>query len=129
MEVQVVVLAVIQKNDTFLFTLRLDGESVNNGKWQLPGGGLEFAETPEEALHREVREELGIEVNIIKLIPKIVTKVRGKWQGILLSYLCELKDIDCKIVLNEEASEYKWMKTEELANVDSLDGCIEILNQ
>ncbi|MEZ5477373.1 MAG: NUDIX domain-containing protein [Thiolinea sp.] len=42
---------------------RLAGRSFGNeGKWTLPGGGLEFAETPEAAMVREVREETGLDV-------------------------------------------------------------------
>src|SRR5437762_56298 len=38
------------------------------GMWDIPGGFLEKNEHPEEALHREMREELSVEVEIIKMI-------------------------------------------------------------
>lgn len=124
---QVVVLALIKQNDKFLFTLRHDPGSDYHDKWQIPGGGLEFAETPEEALHREVREELGVEVKNIKLVPFIDTKVRGNWQGIFISYVCELQEDSQQIVLNEEASEYRWLHIQEIAMLDTLPGCTELL--
>lgn len=124
---QIVVLALIKQNNTFLFSLRHDPGSDYHNKWQIPGGGLEFAETPEQTLHREVREELGVEVKNIKLVPFIDTKVRGNWQGIFISYVCELKDHTQQITLNEEASEYKWLTIQEIQNINTLPGCIELL--
>ena len=124
---QVVVLALIKQNGKFLFTLRHDPSSDYHNKWQIPGGGLEFAESPQETLHREVREELGVEVTNVRLVPFIDTKVRGNWQGIFISYVCELKDNAQPIILNEEASEYRWLTIQEIQNVNTLPGCIELL--
>lgn len=81
--------------------------------WQIPGGGLEFAESPEETAAREAREELGIEIEILSLVPAIYTRVYGNWQGLLIAYLCKMKFPDQQIVINEEASEYRWVTVEE----------------
>lgn len=125
--IQVVVLALIQKGDTFLFTLRHDPGSDYHNKWQIPGGGHEFGETPLQTLHREVREELGVEVEIIRLLPDIQTKVRNTWQGIFITYLCKLKDEQAAVILNDEASEYKWLRYEDLKHTKTLSGCVELI--
>ena len=126
---QVVVLAIIRQNNTYLFTLRNDENSTLHNKWQIPGGGLEFGEKPEETLHREVREELGTKVKLIHAEPFVDTEVRGKWQGIFISYLCELADSNSPIIINEEATEYKWVTYEELTKLDSLPGCLELIEK
>ncbi|PIZ62319.1 hypothetical protein CO051_05540 [Candidatus Roizmanbacteria bacterium CG_4_9_14_0_2_um_filter_39_13] len=126
---QPVALAVIKKKDEYLFTLRVDTYKDLNGKWQIPGGGVDFGETPIEALHREVREELGIEVTVLQENPQVKTIMRKNWQGILLCYLCEMKDTTAKIVLNEEATEWKWMSLEELRAQESIPGCVDMVEK
>lgn len=128
---QPVVLAVIERNGTYLFTKRIDENPAYHDKWQLPGGGMEFGESPEETLVREVREELGVEIENINLIPYIDYKVRSHWHGIFLSYQCLLKDEDAKIILNEEASAYRWFRPDEIdyAKYPIFEGCVEIIRE
>src|ERR1700687_3377574 len=55
-----VVAAVIEQNGKILICQRRRGQ-VHELKWEFPGGKVEAGETPEAALERELREELGIE--------------------------------------------------------------------
>jgi mutator protein MutT len=58
-----VVAGVIVKNRRILLARRLPG-GAHGGLWELPGGKVEEGEKPEEALRRELREELGIAVRV-----------------------------------------------------------------
>ncbi|WP_152557175.1 NUDIX domain-containing protein, partial [Photobacterium sanctipauli] len=55
-----VVAGVIEKRGQYLLAQRLDGAS-QGGLWEFPGGKVERSETPEQALERELGEELAIE--------------------------------------------------------------------
>ena len=57
-----VVAAVICKENSVLATRRGSGEFIN--KWEFPGGKIEVGETPEEALRREIWEELQVYINV-----------------------------------------------------------------
>lgn len=64
-----VVAAVIMKDGKVFATQRGYGEFKDG--WEFPGGKVEAGESPEEALHREIREELEVEVNVGDLIDTI----------------------------------------------------------
>lgn len=122
--IKTVVIALIKKENKFLMTKR-----VSPFVWQFPGGGLEFGETPEVTVKREMIEEIGVEIEIISLIPKIYTEVRGKWQGIFICFLCRLKDENSKIILNHEASEYNWLKLEEISKLKLIPKTFEMAKE
>lgn len=129
--VPVIIAAIIDDKERFLMTKRihLDPEdySAYHNAWQLPGGGIEFGETPAKTLIREIKEELMVEIEIIQLIPKIYSRIRKNWQGIFIVYLCKLKNQQAKIILNEEASEYKWYTINEAKKLKTLPGTREII--
>lgn len=55
--------------------LSLLNRGPNKGKWHLVGGGIEFGETPEEALHRELGEEAGI---LLETTPKLLAVLSAR---------------------------------------------------
>ena len=62
-----VVAAAIEKDGKFFCAQRPEGKSLG-GFWEFPGGKLETGESPEEALIREIKEELNSEIEIVTYI-------------------------------------------------------------
>lgn len=126
-KIDLVIIGVIRNKDKYLLTFRHGDkeEKWANDHWQFPGGGMEYGETPETTLKRELKEELGVDIIVKQLIPKIFTKKRTDWQGIFICFLCSY-DGKQKIKLNDEASNYGWFTISEIKRLKALPGGHEI---
>jgi 8-oxo-dGTP diphosphatase len=100
------VFAVIERHGRYLLARRRD-----IGWWNLPGGGLEAGETVDEGLAREVHEEVGVEIEIVRLVG--VYSKPGK-QEVVLTFLCRLRDPQAQPTTSEEVSEVAWSSPEAL---------------
>ena len=109
-----VVAAIIIDNDKIFATQRGYGEF--KGGWEFPGGKIEEGETPEEALIREIKEELNTKINVNK---KIDT-VEYDYPAFHLSMDCFICNIlEGNLELKEHKAS-KWLSRDELYSVDWL---------
>jgi len=83
-----VVAAIIQRGDEYLVGRRAPHKS-GAGEWEFPGGKPEPGETEPDALEREILEELGVEIRVLRLFDRSVTAV-GELEIELACYACEL---------------------------------------
>jgi 8-oxo-dGTP diphosphatase len=78
------------------------------------GGRIKQFEEPEEALRREVREETGLEIEILKPLA-VFHDYRGEKTAenelLIITYWCKAKSD--QVVLSEEHTEYRWVSPEE----------------
>lgn len=109
-----VVAAVINNNNKIFATQRGYGEFKDG--WEFPGGKIESGETPEQALVREIQEELATSISVGKLITTINTDY-PRFHLTMYCYLCYI--IKGKLTLLEHESA-KWLKWSELDSVDWL---------
>lgn len=81
------------------------------GFWCFPGGYINYEETPEEAVERELKEETGIKCNIISLIG--VYRIDNDPRGINIDIVYEGK-LEGEIKLSDEHRNYKFFSIDEL---------------
>src|SRR5271169_6530083 len=113
----VVACAFIRKADKVLVAKRADTKSFLPGKYELPGGHLEFGETPEDCLKRELREEMHVEITV-EMPFHVFTSMqnRGAEHYIEIDYFAHLKNSRQKLRLNKkDHSEYNWITEREVS--------------
>lgn len=120
-----VVAAIIIHEDKVFATQRGYGEF--KGGWEFPGGKIEEGETPQEALVREIKEELNVEIEVGELLD-VVEYDYPNFHLSMDCFICNIKS--GKLVLNEHEAA-KWLTKETLDSVEWLPadlGLIEKLN-
>ena len=116
-----VVAAVIMKEGKVFATQRGYGEFKDG--WEFPGGKVEAGESPEEALRREIREELEVEVNVGDLIDTI----EYDYQAFHLSmkcYACTIAGGSPHLLEHEAA---RWLSADQLDTVAWLPADITLI--
>jgi 8-oxo-dGTP pyrophosphatase MutT (NUDIX family) len=100
--------AVITNNEGKVLQLK---STYADNSWGLPGGGVEPGETVHEAIKRECREELGVNILISNLTGLYYHKHYNSQVGI---FRCELS-MDAEICLSSEHSEFRWFDISQLS--------------
>ena len=106
-----VVAAVIRDGDKIFATARGYGEY--KGWWEFPGGKIEEGETPQQALVREIREELTAEISVGDLIKTI----EYDYPAFHLSMDCFWANVTSGHLELKEAEDAKWLSLDELGEV------------
>lgn len=106
-----VVAAVIRDGDKIFATARGYGEY--KGWWEFPGGKIEAGETPQQALTREIREELDTEIRVGELIDTI----EYDYPMFHLSMDCFWADVVAGRLVLKEAETARWLTRENLETV------------
>lgn len=118
-----VVAAVIRKDGRIFATQRGYGEFKD--KWEFPGGKMEAGESREEALSREIREELDAEIGIERHLCTVEYDYPA-FRITLHCFLCSLKKGTPVLKEHESA---RWLGTDELDTVDWLPADMEVLRK
>lgn len=116
-----VVAAVIERGGKYFATQRGYGEFKD--WWEFPGGKIEPGETPEEALRREIREELETEI----VVDRHLTTVDYDYPSFHLNMACYLCHIAVGNLYLVEAEAARWLAKEELDSVAWLPADKEVV--
>ena len=118
-----VVAAVIRQGDRIFATARGYGEF--KGQWEFPGGKIEVGETPQQAIIREIKEELDVMVSVGDLIDTI----EYDYPTFHLSmdcFWCEITDGELKLL---EAESARWLTRENLYEVPWLPADLNLIKK
>ncbi len=118
-----VVAAVIRDKDKIFATARGYGEF--KGWWEFPGGKIEKGETPEQALVREIKEELTATIKVEDLIHTI----EYDYPTFHLSMDCFFSKLEEGELILKEAESAKWLTRDELDSVNWLPADKELIER
>lgn len=118
-----VVAAVIKDGDKIFATERGYGDF--KGGWEFPGGKIEAGETPQEALKREIKEELDVDIEVHDLI-ETVEYDYPEFHLSMDCFWCEI--INGKLVLKEHQAA-RWLTKETINDVEWLPADLDVVNK
>ena len=116
-----VVAAIIKKDNKILATQRGYGEF--EGLWEFPGGKIEKGETKEEALVREIKEELNADI----IVEKFALDLEWQYPNFYLYMSC----FECVLESDIELLEHmgaRWLSLDELDSVEWIEADIKAVN-
>ncbi|MBO7562229.1 MAG: (deoxy)nucleoside triphosphate pyrophosphohydrolase [Bacteroidales bacterium] len=117
-----VVAAVIVKDGRIFATQRGYGDFKDF--WEFPGGKIEPGESPEDALKREIKEELDADISVDSFL-QTVEYDYPKFHLILHCFLCRLKNDTLHLLEHESA---RWLSANELDSVEWLPADLSIIH-
>ena len=118
-----VVAAIIQKNDRIFATQR--GYGAYKDWWEFPGGKIEAGESPEEALIREIQEELGIDISVDGFLATVEYEY-PEFHLVMDCFWCRIESGEPKLLEHEAA---KWLPADELLQVQWLPADILVIEE
>jgi ribonuclease HI len=116
MNQRIAVRAIVRKDEKVLLLQRSNGRETILGKYELPGGKLEYGEQPEDALSRYLMTETGTTIQTAQLFDVLtyIDHDDRDMQYIFILYLVSLGSSHEKIRLSQNYDHYLWKKTTDL---------------
>ncbi|MDA8098815.1 MAG: (deoxy)nucleoside triphosphate pyrophosphohydrolase [Nitrospiraceae bacterium] len=116
--------AVIIKDNKVLSVQRGQGRHLG-GKWEFPGGKVHDGERPEDSVVREVAEELGLEVSVLRPLTPVTHSYPDKTVR-LLPFLCRIEGGTLHL---HEHQAFRWLSPHELGSLDWCEADGPILDE
>ncbi len=124
----VAIRAIAQNPHGHILLLKRANSEYGDGQWCLPGGKLDYGDTPEHTVEKELQEETGLAASDVSfLFYQNSTPVQpGKMHCVNLYFSCACKG---KVSLNEESSESAWVTPEQALEYKPVFGAEEAIRR
>jgi 8-oxo-dGTP diphosphatase len=126
-----VMVGLVVRDNTVLMVKRHEPEVEGaHLRWEFPGGKVDFGETPEQAIIREIKEETGVIARVKRLLPRTFTTnwdyPWGIQHTLLFGFECEFVSEE-KRQKDHHVENVEWVRIDEVLKRDNLPGAKEFL--
>lgn len=111
-KIVIAVKGIIVNDNKVLIIQRSSNDEIGADTWEFVGGKMDFGERLEEALRREITEEVALDVSVDKLLYATTFKTDEHRQVVILTYLCVTSN--AVPTLSFEHKNYLWANKEEM---------------
>ncbi len=121
--VEVVCAVIYDKNNNIFITQRKGDQF--DGMWEFPGGKIEYGETNEQALIREIKEELELDI----VIENFITTIEYQYPNFYLimhAYKCNMKNNNIRLNVHKDA---KWVSISDLNKIKWVPADIDVVKK
>lgn len=125
-KLHVIVKAIVKIGDEYLLVRRSEEDDIGPGMWEFPGGKVEHSEDPEDSLRREVLEETGLNVSIVRTLYTWSDTFHGD-HYVGITYLCTSEGGN--ILLSNEHTDYALVPKGSFREYIDFDGIIRSLDK
>lgn len=114
--------AAIFHQGKILLLLRSRPSKGEHGFWELPGGRMNLGECYEDAVKREVFEETGLKISVVRPLTVFDAKRDADTQVVGITFLCTLEGEDMNITLSDEHLESEWVSFDRIGTKKVIPG-------
>ncbi|KEO82517.1 (deoxy)nucleoside triphosphate pyrophosphohydrolase [Tumebacillus flagellatus] len=122
---QLVVTAAVIERDGRILLAQRKPETHMGLKWEFPGGKLEWGEDPRAGLAREIREELGIEIEVGDVL-EVVSHTYEDRHVVLMGYSCRCRSGELQKL---DVQDVRWVQPDELLSYDLAPADVPIVEK
>ena len=123
-EIYVLVRGIVRFKNKYLILKKRKSNKTDSEKWECPGGKIENDEDPRDCLLREISEETGLKVRIVKELPALERETETFRRK---SYVFVAETFSCQVIISEEHQEFRWVNPENVQNFDLASGASSLL--
>jgi mutator protein MutT len=108
------------------------GREPLKGIWSIPGGKLELGETLRDGVRRELREEVGLEVQVLEMVEvfeRITRDAEGRaaYHFVLIDFLCECPDGVARA--DDDVDEVAWVERSRISDYETTEGAPAVIEK
>ena len=106
---------IVNEEGKYFAALRGKEAKDERGKWEFPGGGVEFGETLEQTAIREIKEEHGVELEVVEFLSVETVFIKPEnHHWVTVTYVCKIKEGEPKILEPHKCDQIGWFLLDEL---------------